>query len=129
MITPAHGSGATLAPTEDAMLEGVLGNILFTGMGLSHTRRGEALQMYTKAVSLHFAIELNGDFTLEVYLRPSFGQCILDVIKLLSVESLRGLLGGFLFEAMNVSNYRRGEVMLGYSLTSAVLIVDNSSGD
>jgi hypothetical protein len=79
-----------------AMLEEVLGSFLFMGMGLSHMRRAEDLHPSTRAVWLHFPTEEHGDFTLEVYLCPSFGKCILEVIKLCAS---RGLLGEYLFDA------------------------------
>jgi len=68
------------------------------------------------------------DFTLEVYQLPAFGDCVLEAGKF-SVESLRPLLGDYLFKAMMDSTYRTNEEMRGKPLTSAVVVLKDGSGD
>lgn len=124
VLPPVRFVGALVPAT---MLEGFLGGFLSTGMRLSYTRRQEDLDPFTRAVGLHLPFT-EGDFTLEVCLLPSFGNCVLEVSKL-SVESLRPLLGDFLFKAMQDSKYRMNEEMRGKSLTSAVDVLKDDIGD
>jgi hypothetical protein len=107
-------------------LEAVLGRFLFNGMQLSRTRRQED-SVFTRAVYLHLPIA-QGDFTLEVFQHPTYGDCVLETGKL-SIEPLRCLLGDFLFEAMMNSTYRRDEEARGKLVTSAVVILKDDNGD
>ena len=107
-------------------LELVLGGFLFTGMQLSHTRRQED-SLLTRAAYMHDPLT-GTDFTLEVYQLPAFGDCVLEAGKF-SVESLRPLLGDYLFKAMMDSTYRTNEEMRGKPLTSAVVVLKDGSGD
>jgi hypothetical protein len=78
-------------------------------------------------VYLHLPIA-QGDFTLEVFQHPTYGDCVLETGKL-SIEPLRCLLGDFLFEAMMNSTYRRDEEARGKLVTSAVVILKDDNGD
>lgn len=115
------------------MLERSLEHFISTGMRLGHTRREEERQRlrqrFTKAARLRLPLQEGDDIILEVWLHPSFGQCI-SVANELNVEELRGLLGENLFMAMKASKRRKEEELAKKeTLTSAVKVLPDSSGD
>ncbi|KAF2254167.1 hypothetical protein BU26DRAFT_582667 [Trematosphaeria pertusa] len=92
-------------------LESIIGRFLFTSVRLSYKRRGEELQARaTGAAGLHLPNREYEDVTVMVWVLPSVGGCILEVNEF-SVEALRGLLGDYLFEAMEASKCRKAEEM------------------
>jgi hypothetical protein len=113
---------------EVAKLEEILGNFISTGLRLSHTRKNDMQRRFTGAARLCLPQEQD-DITLEVWLHPSFGDCILETSKI-SVEELQGLLGSYLFTAMKASKRRKEEELVEEeTLTSAVKVLKDDSGD
>jgi hypothetical protein len=109
-------------------MEGLLGSVLFTGIGLSQKRRQELQNPLTNAVRLYIGENSCADFTLEVWLHPCIADCIFEASKL-SLEALRCLLGDTVFKAMIASKYRKGEETIGKLLTSAIEVLPVQGGD
>lgn len=106
------GSGMKMAiMAEVDKLESTLGGYLFKGMNASRMRLEEKAggrTTLTDTVRLHVAYREGEDFKLEVWLCSSIGKAISEA-KMRSVEDLRRMLGDYLFDAMNGSNWRKEE--------------------
>ncbi|KAF8855975.1 hypothetical protein BDZ45DRAFT_486564 [Acephala macrosclerotiorum] len=92
-------------------LETTLGGYLFKGINASRMRKGEkdgGMMTLTDTVRLHVAYQEGEDFKLEVWLCSSIGKAISQA-KMRSIEDLRSMLGDYLFEAMDASNWRKEE--------------------
>lgn len=116
-----------------AILKKSLKHFISTGIRLGHTRRKEERQQlrqrFTKATRLRLPLQEGDDIILEVWLHPSFGQCI-SIANKLNIEELRGLLGENLFMAMKASKRRKEEELAKKeTLTSAVKVLPDSSGN
>lgn len=126
------GSGMKMAiMAEVDKLESALGGYLFKGMNASRMRLREkdgGRMTLTDTVRLHLAYQEGEDFKLEVWLCSSIGKAISQA-KMRSVEDLRGMLGDYLFEAMEASNRRKEEQKTGMSIGSGAIDVSFPNGD
>ncbi|KAF2177299.1 hypothetical protein K469DRAFT_755231 [Zopfia rhizophila CBS 207.26] len=132
-VTQIEASDMNMAlMAEVGKLKSILGNYLFTGMKLSHIRRreedsGSMLTDLTDTVRLRLPHRSGEDFKLEVWLCSSFGESIPRAI-MSSVEELRIILGDYLFDAMNASNWRKEEKTMGKSACTGAVGVSFPSG-
>ncbi len=112
----ANGTNIAIVAQVDK-LKTTLGGYLFKGLDTSRIRRREKearMMKFTDTVHLHLAYREGEDFKLEVWLGSSMGKAISQA-KMRSVEDLRGMLGDYLFEAMDASNWRKEEKRKGMS--------------
>jgi len=92
-------------------LDSRLGGYLFEGLGATRMRHREnqrRVTRFTDTVRLHVAHREGEDFKLEVWVALSIGKAIAQA-KMKSIDDLETLLGGYLFEAMKASNWRKEE--------------------
>ncbi|KAG0645019.1 hypothetical protein D0Z07_9192 [Hyphodiscus hymeniophilus] len=90
-------------------LERFLGGYIFEGIYTScmrHQEKERRCMRFTDTARLHVAYREGEDIKLEIWLCGSIGNDILQA-TMSSAEDLRNVLGGYLFEAMNTSNWRK----------------------
>lgn len=105
------GSVETAIMADVEKLDSRLGGYLFEGLGATRMRHREnqrRVTRFTDTVRLHVAHREGEDFKLEVWVALSIGKAIAQA-KMKSIDDLETLLGGYLFEAMKASNWRKEE--------------------
>ncbi|CAD6443728.1 eef7672e-9e31-4a2c-967a-cde4ac3a9b7f [Sclerotinia trifoliorum] len=108
-------------------LESILGSYLLKGIDASHKRQKEG-KRFTETVRLHLTLPKK-DCRLEIWICSSVGKAISET-AIESVEDWKNILGNYLFEGMNASNLRMGEVETGMLLhTRAIHISSSDSSD
>lgn len=126
------GSGMKIAILAEVdKLESTVGGYLFKGMNETYMRLREkdgGRMTLTDTVRLHLAYQEGEDFKLEVWLCSSVGKAISEA-RLRSVEDLRDMLGNYLFEAMEASNWRKEEEERGISECTGAIDVSFPNGE
>ncbi|OBT38933.1 hypothetical protein VE00_10561 [Pseudogymnoascus sp. WSF 3629] len=125
-------SGTKMAMTAEVdKLESTLGGWLFENMDASHMRQREKdrqMMRFTDTVRLHVAYNEGEDFKLEVWLCSSIGKAISQA-TMGPVEDLRDMLGDYLYDAMNASNWRKEEERRGMPIGTGAIDVSFHNGD
>jgi hypothetical protein len=126
----ASGTNIAMVAQVDK-LEVTLGDYLFKGMDatrLRHREKDGRMMRFTDTVHLHLAYQEGEDFKLEVWVCSSIGKAISQA-KMTSVEDLRSMLGDYLFEAMDASNWRMEEKRKGMLKFTRAVDVFFPNGD
>jgi hypothetical protein len=114
-IQSEHNEMLLVRGAEAEKLENVLGTNFFEWINESHMRKRETGQAkFTDAVRLYVSNIVGVDSILEVWLGSSHWSTLLQA-KAGSVEDSRNILGDYLFEAMETSNWRMEEKRQGVS--------------
>lgn len=109
----------------------ILDSMLFVGMKMSRLRRAEEerkLSRLTDAVRLRFPVQLHADTELLITVCPSTAKQISQAM-VRSFDSLKDILGDFLFDGMSRSNLRKEELeQMNYAETKALRITSSAGG-